>query len=166
MKELRPVLIVEDSANDLELMLEALKDHSLANPVEVARDGEQALQYLRREGPYSTRPPVDPVVVLLDLKMPKMDGLEVLKVAKADARLKGVPIVMVTSSRQEQDLLQSYHLGVNAYVVKPIDFGDFILAVKQLGVFWALINERPPESGHVLSDDSDGDHAMERTNQI
>lgn len=144
MNGLRPVLVVEDNANDLELMLEALREHRLANLVEVARDGEQALQYLRREAPYSTRPPVDPVVVLLDLKMPKVDGLEVLRVVRSEARLRSIPIVMVTSSREERDLVQSYQLGVNAYVVKPVDFQGFTDAVRQLGAFWAVLNEPPP----------------------
>ncbi len=141
---LRPILLVEDNANDLELMLEALREHNLANPVDVARDGVQALAYLRREGAYAARAPLDPVVVLLDLKMPRMDGLEVLRVAKADARLQAIPIVMVTSSREERDLVESYHLGVNAYVVKPVDFQGFAGAVRQLGAFWAVLNEPPP----------------------
>lgn len=144
MNVLRPILLVEDNANDLELMLEALREHNLANPVDVARDGVQALAYLRREGAYAARAPLDPVVVLLDLKMPRMDGLEVLRVAKADARLQAIPIVMVTSSREERDLVESYHLGVNAYVVKPVDFQGFAGAVRQLGAFWAVLNEPPP----------------------
>ncbi|HVP05729.1 MAG TPA: response regulator, partial [Dehalococcoidia bacterium] len=130
MTGLRPVLVVEDSANDLELMLEALRDNNLANPVDVAHDGEQALAYLRREGAFQGRVAVDPVVVLLDLKMPKVDGLDVLRAVKSDRRLRAIPIVMVTSSREEQDLVESYRLGVNAYVVKPVDFSGFAAAVR------------------------------------
>ena len=144
MTGLRPVLIVEDNANDLELMLEALRDNKLANSVDVTRDGEEALAYLRREGGFRGRSLVDPVVVLLDLKMPKVDGLEVLRTVRADVRLRSIPIVMVTSSREEQDLVDSYHLGVNAYVVKPVDFQGFASAVRQLGAFWAVLNEPPP----------------------
>ena len=146
MTGLRPVLVVEDSANDLELMLEALRDNNLANPVDVAHDGEQALAYLRREGAFQGRVAVDPVVVLLDLKMPKVDGLDVLRAVKSDRRLRAIPIVMVTSSREEQDLVESYRLGVNAYVVKPVDFSGFAAAVRQLGAFWAVVNEPPPTS--------------------
>jgi len=144
---LRPVLLVDDSADDIELMLEALRSFKIANPLDVARDGEEALQYLRRTGPFASRPAIDPAVVLLDLKMPKVDGLEVLRAARADARLRRLPIVMVTSSREEQDLVQSYALGVNAYVVKPVDFHNFADAVRQLGAFWAVLNEPPPNGG-------------------
>jgi CheY-like chemotaxis protein len=143
---LRPVLIVDDSADDVELMREALGEFKLANPLEVARDGEEALQYLRREGAFASRPAVDPAVVLLDLKMPKVDGLDVLRAARADERLRPIPIVMVTSSREEQDLVKSYELGVNAYVVKPVDFHAFADAVRRLGAFWAVLNEPPPSA--------------------
>lgn len=144
MSGLRPLLVVEDSANDLELMLEALREHHLANRVDVARDGEEALQYLRREGRHAARQAEDPVVVLLDLKMPKVDGLDVLRAVKGDPRLRSIPIVMVTSSREERDLVMSYRLGANAYVVKPVDFPGFVAAVKELGTFWAVLNEPPP----------------------
>jgi len=144
---LRPVLIVDDSADDVELMREALAEFKLANPLDVARDGEEALQYLRREGAFASRPAVDPAVVLLDLKMPKVDGLDVLRAARADERLRPIPIVMVTSSREEQDLVRSYELGVNAYVVKPVDFAGFADAVRRLGAFWAVLNEPPPSGG-------------------
>jgi CheY-like chemotaxis protein len=144
---LRPVLIVDDSADDVELMQEALAAFKLANPLDVARDGEEALQYLRREGRFAARTAVDPAVVLLDLKMPKLDGLEVLREARADQRLQRIPIVMVTSSREEQDLVRSYTLGVNAYVVKPVDFHAFAEAVRHLGAFWAVLNEPPPSGG-------------------
>lgn len=146
MDALRPVLIVDDSANDVELIREALAEFRLANPIDVARDGEEALQYLRREGLFGSRPALDPAVVLLDLKMPRVDGLEVLRSARADERLRRIPIVMVTSSREEQDLVRSYELGVNAYVVKPVDFQGFATAVRQLGAFWAVLNEPPPSA--------------------
>ena len=147
MSGLRPILIVDDSADDVELMREALAEFKLANPLAVARDGEDALRYLRREDPYAARPAVDPAAVLLDLKMPKVDGLEVLREVRGDARLRHVPIVMVTSSREEQDLVRSYELGVNAYVVKPVDFHAFADAVRRLGAFWAVLNEPPPSGG-------------------
>jgi len=147
MNALRPVLVVEDNANDLELMLEALQEHHLANRVDVARDGEEALEYLRRAGRYAARPPGDPVVVLLDLKMPRVDGIEVLRAVKGDEALRSIPVVMVTSSREEQDLVRSYQLGANAYVVKPVDFAGFVTAVKELGTFWAVLNEPPPQRG-------------------
>lgn len=147
MSGLRPVLIVDDSADDVELIREALAEFKLANPVDVARDGEEALRYLRREAPFASRPASDPAVVLLDLKMPKVDGLEVLREVRADARLRRIPIVMVTSSREEQDLVRSYERGVNAYVVKPVDFHTFADAVRRLGAFWALLNEPPPSGG-------------------
>lgn len=145
MNSLRPVLIVEDSPNDVELMLEALTEHRLANPIDVTRDGEEALDYLYRRGAYASRPPLDPVVVLLDLKMPKLDGLEVLRAVKGDPKLKLLPIVMLTSSREERDLVASYRLGVNAFVVKPVAFQEFVGAVKDLGGFWAVLNEPPPK---------------------
>ena len=148
MTGLRPILIVDDSAEDVELMREALAEFKLANPLDVARDGEEALRYLRREGPFAARMAVDPAVVLLDLKMPKLDGLEVLREVRANQRLQRIPIVMVTSSREEQDLVRSYALGVNAYVVKPVDFHAFADAVRHLGTFWAVLNE-PPPSGAV-----------------
>ena len=141
------ILIAEDNPNDVELTLEALDQHHLANRVTVAHDGVEAMEYLRREGAFSEREPGDPAVLLLDIKMPRMDGLEVLREIRADPKLKRLPVVILTSSREEQDLITSYDLGVNAYVVKPVDFASFIDAVKELGVFWALVNERPPETG-------------------
>jgi CheY-like chemotaxis protein len=135
------ILIAEDNPNDVELTIEALDQHHLANRVTVAHDGVEAMEFLRREGAFSDRAPGDPAVVLLDIKMPRKDGLEVLR---SDPALKRIPVVILTSSREEQDLITSYDLGVNAYVVKPVDFASFIDAVKELGVFWALINERPP----------------------
>jgi CheY-like chemotaxis protein len=138
------ILLAEDNPNDVELTIEALDQHNLANRVVVAHDGVEALEYLRREGAFSEREPGDPAVVLLDIKMPRKDGLEVLREIRSDPALKRLPVVILTSSREEQDLITSYDLGVNAYVVKPVDFPSFIDAVKQLGVFWAVINERPP----------------------
>jgi CheY-like chemotaxis protein len=142
--DLPGILLVEDNPNDVELILEALEQHNLANKVTVAHDGVEAIEYLRREGAYSDRAPGEPAVVLLDIKMPRKDGLEVLREIRGDPALKRQPVVILTSSREEQDIITSYDLGVNAYVVKPVDFPGFIAAVKELGVFWALINERPP----------------------
>jgi len=138
------ILLAEDNPNDVELTIEALERHRLANRVTVAHDGVEAMEYLRREGAFSNREPGDPAVVLLDIKMPRKDGLEVLREIRGDPALRRQPVVILTSSREEQDLITSYDLGVNAYVVKPVDFSSFIDAVKELGVFWALINERPP----------------------
>jgi CheY-like chemotaxis protein len=140
------ILLVEDDPRDVELTLTALEDHNLANEVVVARDGRQALDYLQCRGEYSTRIEENPAVVLLDLKLPKVDGLEVLKEIRANERLKLIPVVVLTSSQEEKDMVRSYTLGVNAYVVKPVEFHEFINAVKELGVFWALINEPPPGS--------------------
>jgi len=139
-------LIVEDDPNDVELTLTALTDHNLANEVVVTRDGQQALDYLYRRGEFNTRAAENPAVMLLDLKLPKVSGLEVLQQIKSDERLKMVPVVVLTSSHEEQDMMRSYRLGVNAYVVKPVDFHEFVNAVKELGVFWAVINEPPPGS--------------------
>jgi CheY-like chemotaxis protein len=144
MVEIRTILFAEDNPRDVELTLEALQDHNLANHVIVVRDGVEAMDYLRCEGKYKQRKHVNPAVLLLDIKMPRMDGIEVLKTIRGDDKLKTLPVVMLTSSREEQDLIKSYALGVNAYVVKPVDFKEFIEAVKQLGVFWAVINEAPP----------------------
>lgn len=143
--EVPAILIAEDNPNDVELTIEALSEHNLANRVTVAHDGVEAMEYLRREGAFSEREPGNPAVVLLDIKMPRKDGLEVLREIRGDAKLKRLPVVILTSSREEQDLITSYDLGANAYVVKPVDFPSFIDAVKELGVFWALINERAPE---------------------
>lgn len=146
MNELKRVLLAEDSARDVELTLEALAENRLANEVVVARDGAEAWDYLTRSGRHANRPAGNPAVVLLDLKMPKMDGLEVLKAMRADAALRTIPVVMLTSSREERDVVESYSLGVNAYVVKPVAFSDFIDAVKNLGLFWAVLNQPPPGS--------------------
>lgn len=146
MSDLKRVLLVEDSAKDVELTLEALAANHLANEVVVARDGAEAWDYLCRRGGHADRPAGNPAVVLLDLKMPKMDGLEVLRAMRADEKLRTVPVVMLTSSREESDVVESYALGVNAYVVKPVAFTDFIDAVRQLGLFWAVLNQPPPGS--------------------
>jgi CheY-like chemotaxis protein len=143
---LRPILLVEDNPNDIELTLIALEKVRLANPVVSVRDGVEALDYLRREGQWSERAEENPAVILLDKKLPKIDGHEVLKIVRADENLKRIPIVMLTSSREEKDLLRSYDLGVNAYVVKPVEFDDFMAAISDLGVFWAVLNEPPPYS--------------------
>ena len=144
MTSLKRILLVEDSNKDIELTLAALEEHHLANEVDVCRDGAEALDYLYRRGAFSNRSDDLPAVMLLDLKMPKVNGLEVLSAMKADPRLKSIPVVMLTSSREEQDLVKSYQLGVNAYVVKPVDFQQFIDSIKALGFFWALVNEAPP----------------------
>jgi CheY-like chemotaxis protein len=144
MSTLKRILLVEDTANDIVLTLAAMEENHLANEVVVVRDGAEALDYLYRRGIFKMRSPGHPAVVLLDLKLPKIDGLEVLKQVKGDPELRSVPVVMLTSSREEQDLVQSYDLGVNAYVVKPVDFVDFVAALKELGLFWAVINEPPP----------------------
>lgn len=144
---LRPILLVEDSAADVELTLSALKTSHFANEVIVARDGEEALDFFFRRGAYAARPPALPLVVLLDLKMPRKDGLEVLREIKAHSELKMIPVVMLTSSREETDLVKSYELGVNAYIVKPVEFAAFVDAIAQAGRFWAAINEPPPLDG-------------------
>ena len=144
MTELKRILVAEDSANDLELTLNALEENRLANAVIAVRDGAEALDYLYRRGTYANREGGNPALVLLDLKMPKVDGMEVLRRIKEDEELRRIPVVMLTSSREEQDLLRSYDLGVNAYVVKPVAFGEFMDAVRQLGGFWAVVNEPPP----------------------
>ncbi|EIM99470.1 response regulator receiver protein [Paraburkholderia hospita] len=135
---------MEDNVNDIELTLIALEKTRLANPVVSIRDGAEALDYLRREGQYADRKDENPAVILLDKKLPKIDGHEVLKHVRADDKLKRIPVVMLTSSREEKDLLRSYDLGVNAYVVKPVEFDDFMGAINDLGMFWAVLNEPPP----------------------
>jgi len=142
--ELKRILLAEDSENDAELTLAALDEHHLVNEIVVVRDGEDALDYLYARGAHRGRPDGNPALVLLDLKMPKVDGLEVLQIIKSDPALKTIPVVMLTSSREEQDLVRSYELGVNGYVVKPVDFTDFVDAVRQIGGFWAVVNEPPP----------------------
>jgi CheY-like chemotaxis protein len=144
MSSLKRILLVEDSPRDAELALDALAAHHLANEVLHVRDGADALDYLYRRGQFAGRSNGAPAIVLLDLKMPKVDGLEVLRQIKGDPVLKMIPVVVMTSSREEQDLLNSYQLGVNAYVVKPVQFHDFVDAVKLVGGFWAVINEPPP----------------------
>ena len=146
MNKLGRILMVEDDPKDVELTLMALEDYNLANEVIVTRDGEQALDYLYCRGEYKTRPIGNPAVMLLDLKLPKVDGLEVLKQIKSNGELRMIPVVVLTSSKEEKDMVASYKLGVNAYVVKPVDFHEFVNAIKELGVFWAVINEPPPGS--------------------
>lgn len=141
------ILLVEDSLQDVELTLTALEAHKLANEVFVVRDGEEALDYLCRRGAFKLRAPGNPLVVLLDIKLPKVDGLEVLQRIRADESLKRIPVVMLTSSREERDLVRSYDLGVNAYVVKPVNFADFVSAIQEVGLFWAVINHAPPPRG-------------------
>lgn len=146
MAELKKILLVEDNPNDVELTLEALAEHNLANAVEVVRDGVEALDYLCRREKYASRPQGNPALILLDLKLPKLDGHEVLRRIRADKDLKLIPVVVLTSSREESDLAQSYQNGANAFVVKPVVFHDFIDAVRELGLFWAVFNEPPPGS--------------------
>jgi CheY-like chemotaxis protein len=140
------ILLVEDDPHDVELTLTALRENHLANEICVVRDGAEALDYLYRRGGYGSREAGNPAVVLLDLKLPKVDGLEVLKRVKGDPDLRAVPVVMLTSSREERDLAESYDSGSNAYVVKPVGFGEFVEAVKVLGLFWAVTNQPPPGS--------------------
>jgi CheY-like chemotaxis protein len=146
METLKRILLVEDDSRDVELTLNALSEYNLANEIAIARDGAEALDYLYRRGAFAQRPPGSPVVILLDLKMPKLDRVEVLRQLKADEQMRLIPIVILTSSRESRDLEECYRLGVNAYVVKPVRFTGFVEAVKQLGVLWALINEPPPGS--------------------
>ena len=142
--ELKRIVLAEDNPNDVELTLAALSEINLANEVVVVRDGAEALDYLFRRDRYASRVPGNPAVLLLDLKMPKLNGLDVLKQIKSDDSMKLLPVVMLTSSREERDLVASYQLGVNAYVVKPVSFQEFVSAIRGLGMFWALINEPPP----------------------
>ncbi len=143
---LKPILLVEDNPHDLELTLVALERSQLANEVVVLRDGAEALDYLQRKGDYVNRQGGNPAVLLLDLKLPKVDGLEVLKIVRETPDLRSIPVVMLTSSREEPDLARAYSLGVNAYVVKPVEFRDFVSAISDLGIFWAVLNEPPPGS--------------------
>lgn len=144
MGTLRPILLVEDNPSDRELTLAALGRCQLANEIVIARDGEEALNYMYARGPWQDRDPVDPAVVLLDLKLPKIDGLEVLEKLKGDPSQRHVPIVMLTSSKEERDVVRSYELGVNSFVVKPVEFNEFFEAIQDLGMFWAILNEPPP----------------------
>ena len=146
MGELKFILYAEDNPNDIELTLEAFKDIKIANRVQVVNDGSQVLDFLYKRGKFKNRTGENPIVILLDIKMPKMDGLQVLKIIKDEPEFKHIPVVILTSSREEQDLINSYKLNTNAYVVKPMDFEQFTQAIKELGVFWALINEPPPGS--------------------
>ena len=146
MNGLGRILLVEDDPKDVELTLTALEEYNLANEVVVVRDGEEALDYLHCRGNYRSRAKENPAVMLLDLKLPKVDGLEVLKTVRGNGKLRLIPVVVLTSSREEKDMVSSYQLGVNAYVVKPVDFHEFVNAIKELGVFWAVINEPPPGS--------------------
>jgi CheY-like chemotaxis protein len=146
MTQLRSILLAEDSLRDIELILAALKKNNLANEVVVTRDGAEALDYLYRRGNFHSRDDRLPIAIFLDLKMPKVDGLEVLRQIKGDDALKVIPVVMLTSSREEADLVKSYQLGANAYVVKPVGFQQFVDAIKQTGMFWAVINEPPPQT--------------------
>jgi CheY-like chemotaxis protein len=140
------ILMVEDDPKDVELTLTALADYNLSNEVVVIHDGEEALNYLYRRGNFKARQSENPAVLLLDLKLPKVDGLEVLQQIKSDEILRVIPVVVLTSSREERDMVASYKLGVNAYVVKPVDFHQFVNAIKELGMFWAIVNEPPPGS--------------------
>ena len=146
MNTLGRILMVEDDPKDVELTMTALEEYNLANEVIVTHDGEEALDYLYSRGKFHDRSTDNPSVMLLDLKLPKVDGLEILKIVKSDDKLKLIPVVVLTSSREEKDMVTSYKLGVNAYVVKPVDFHEFVDAIKELGVFWAVINAPPPGS--------------------
>lgn len=151
MDELKSILLVEDDPKDLELTLFALSECNLADDTAVTRDGAEALDYLYRRGAYADRPDHQPAVILLDLKMPKINGLQVLKAIKSDAKLCAIPVVIMTSSREPSDLSQCYKLGVNSFVVKPLHFDEFSKVVKEIGTFWALVNEPPPGSiGRIL----------------
>jgi CheY-like chemotaxis protein len=144
--EVKRILIVDDSPNDVELTISALAEKNLANEVVVAEDGEEALDYLHKRGKFAAYEKGNPIVILLDIKMPKMDGIEVLKHIRSNPKLKLIPVIMLTSSLEERDLVESYKLGANAYVVKPVDINQFINAVKDLGQFWAVINQLPHAS--------------------
>ncbi len=146
MTDRRTILLAEDNTQDVELTLAALSESRVPHDIVVSRDGAEALDYLYTRGTYATRKGDDPLLVLLDLKMPKVDGLEVLRTIKGDERLKMIPVVMLTSSREEQDLIKSYGLGANAYVVKPVSFENFVQALRDTGSFWGTINEPPPAS--------------------
>lgn len=145
MYKLKTILLAEDNSKDVELTIEAMAENNLGNQVIIVKDGIEAMEYLRREGKYKLRNAGNPCVILLDIKMPRMDGIEVLRSIRSDDKFKKIPVVMITSSREERDLIKTYELGVNAYVVKPVSFQQFIEAVKQIGSFWAVLNELPPE---------------------
>ena len=143
MFELKTILLAEDNPLDVELTIEALGEHNLANRVIAVSDGVEAMEYLNCEGQFKNRKKGNPAVLLLDIKMPRMDGIEVLEAIRKNDKFNTLPVVMLTSSRQEPDLKKCYDLGVNAYVVKPVAFKDFLDAVKHIGVFWAILNEQP-----------------------
>ncbi|RPH32083.1 MAG: response regulator [Bacteroidales bacterium] len=147
MVDLKTILLAEDNPNDVELTLRALSEHNLANRVVTVKDGVEVMEYLKCEGKFKQRKKGNPAVILLDIKMPRMDGIEVLSSIRNEPAFRIIPVVILTSSREEPDLKRCYELGANAYVVKPVDFKDFFEAVKQLGVFWGLINELPPNGG-------------------
>jgi CheY-like chemotaxis protein len=149
MARIKRILLAEDNDNDVELTLTALQECRLRNEVEVVRDGADALDYMYHRGKFTDRVDGLPCVVMLDLKMPRVDGLEVLRQIKSDPALRKIPVVMLTSSREEKDLIQSYDLGVNAFVVKPVDFDQFLNAIRSLGMFWAIVNETPPVTSAV-----------------
>jgi CheY-like chemotaxis protein len=151
MSEYGRILVVEDDPRDVKLTLRALDEYKLANEVVVVRDGEEALDYLYCREQFASRPQESPAVILLDLKLPKVNGLEVLQQIRSDDGLKMIPVVVLTSSHEEKDLMTSYKLGVNAYVVKPVEFHEFVNAVKELGMFWAVINQPPPGSAKKVS---------------
>jgi CheY-like chemotaxis protein len=142
----KPILLAEDNPRDAELALAAMEEHHISDQVVVCHDGAEVLDYLYCRGQFESRLKGNPAVVFLDLKMPKINGLEVLRTIKNDSNLRPIPVVMLTSSREERDLAESYALGANAYVVKPVEFQQFLAAVKELGIFWGVINEPPPES--------------------
>lgn len=144
--DIKRILLVEDNANDIELILTGLAENNLANEVIVVRDGEEALDYLFRRGIFRLRREGHPILVMLDLKLPKIDGLEVLAQMKSTPDLRPIPVVILTASREESDLISSYNLGVNGYVIKPLDFHEFVDAIKSLGLFWAVVNQPPPGS--------------------
>ena len=146
METFKRILLVEDDPKDVELTINALSEYCVANEIAIARDGEEALDFLYRRGTFASRLEGNPVVILLDLKMPKLDGIQVLRHLKTDEQMRCIPVVVLTSSREDRDLVECYKLGVNAYVVKPVHFTEFVEAVRQLGIFWALINEAPPSS--------------------
>lgn len=146
MSNFKRILLAEDDPRDVELTLMALTESNLANEVDVVRDGQEALDYLFRRGAFENRTGNNPALILLDLKMPKVDGLEVLRAVRDDETVRMTPVVILTSSREERDIVESYKLGVNAYVVKPVDFSQFLEAIKQIGAFWAVVNQPPPSS--------------------
>ncbi|MDG5767925.1 response regulator [Balneolales bacterium ANBcel1] len=145
MVKLDTILLVEDNPQDVELTLEAMSEHNLVNRVVAVRDGVEAMEYLQYEGEFKDRNRGNPAVILLDIKMPRMDGIEVLRAIRGDEKLRMIPVVILSSSREDPDLKTCYELGVNAYVVKPVSFKEFVDAVKEIGFFWAMLNEQPPE---------------------